>query len=308
MALPYLVMHGAVPPICRGGAIAIGNFDGVHLGHQALMAAAREEAAQFGGPAIAVTFDPHPLQLLRPESFQPVLTTLDHRAVCLRRAGADQVIVLRTTPELLQWTSREFFQRLIVKGLEARGVVEGFNFFFGKGREGNLNTLKDYCQQAGLTLQVVAPIELDGKVVSSSRVRDDLLAGKVDLAMALLGRRYQISGIVGTGQRRGQSLGFPTANLERIQTIIPGNGVYAVEAQVDGRPWPAAANIGPNPTFGEQERKVEVHLIGFHGDLYGQPLAIAFIAKLRDTRSFAGPADLALQIRLDVAQAGQFFH
>jgi riboflavin kinase/FMN adenylyltransferase len=289
----------------RGGAVTIGNFDGVHRGHAALLAELRRVAEAVEGPAIAVTFDPHPLQLLRPEQFLPLLTTPADRAELLTTYGADHVLLLRTTPELLRLTAEEFFTEVLVGRLAARAVVEGPNFGFGRNRQGNIDTLGDLCQQHGLTLTVATPLLLNDVPVSSSRVRTALVQGDVRKAAELLSRPYLLRGVVGTGQRRGGTLGFPTANLEQVPTVIPGDGVYAVRALHDGRVWPAAANIGPNPTFGESARKVEVHLIGFKGDLYGRPLAVDFVERLRDTRPFRDVSELVEQLRRDVEQARQ---
>jgi len=181
--------------------------------------------------------------------------------------------------------------------------VEGTNFGFGRGRSGNVATLAELCRGAGLPLTVVQPVLIDSEPVSSSRVRGDLQRGAVEAAAACLGRPYRLIGTVGTGQRRGAKLGFPTANLEQTETLIPGDGVYAVRVQRRAESWAGAANIGPNPTFGENARKVEVHLIGFQGDLYGQILAIDFIGRLRDTRPFGGVNELIAQLRTDIERA-----
>jgi riboflavin kinase/FMN adenylyltransferase len=288
---------------CRGGAVTIGNFDGVHRGHAALVAEVRRQARAASGPAVALTFDPHPLQLLRPEQFQPVLTTTGDRAELLRTHGADAVVILRTTPALLHLRADEFFDQVVRTRLDARVLVEGVNFGFGRDREGDVHTLAALCRRAGLGLVVVPPVTVDGRPVSSSRVRGALVAGDVRAAAALLDRPYRLRGTVGTGQRRGQTLGFPTANLVQVDTLVPGDGVYAVRVHQDGAAGPGAANVGPNPTFGEQARKVEVHLIGFQGDLYGRRLAIDFLERLRDTRPFGSAAELVEQLRADVEQA-----
>jgi riboflavin kinase / FMN adenylyltransferase len=303
MAIHTLDWQESPPEDSRGGAVTIGNFDGVHRGHEALLAEARRLAGQTGGPVVALTFDPHPLQLLRPERFLPVLTTMDDRAHLLQEIGADHVVILRTTRDLLQLTPEDFFDQVVRRGLAARALVEGEDFGFGRNRAGNVQTLAALCAAAGITLSVVPTRRLDGTIVSSSRVRAALERGAVAEAARLLGRPYRLHGTVGTGQRRGQTLGFPTANLDPLHTFTPGDGVYAVRAHHQGRAWPGAAHIGPNPTFGEQARKVEVHLIGFSGDLYGQELAVDFLERLRDTRPFAGPADLKEQLRRDVEQA-----
>src|SRR4051794_23524484 len=293
------------PDTCRGGAVAIGNFDGVHRGHAALVGRLRARARAVDGPAVALTFDPHPLELLRPDQVQPALTTPDDRARLLHELGADQVLVLRTNQDLLKLSAAEFFHEVVRQGLAARALVEGVNFGFGHNRAGNVETLAGLCLEEGITLEVVPPVLVGEGEVSSSRVRALLLGGAVGEAADLLGRPYRLHGTVGVGQRRGQGLGFPTANLERCSTLVPGDGVYAVHVRPgeDGHPWPGAANVGPNPTFGEQARKVEVHLIGFRGDLYGRPLAVDFLRRLRDTRPFGSAADLVQQLRLDVEQA-----
>ncbi len=319
MSIQTIAWDETPPADCRGGAVAVGNFNGVHRGHLALLAELRKQADVLKGPAVAVTFDPHPLQLLRPEKFLPVLTTVAERARLLAANGADHVVILRTTRELLQLPAREFFDQVIRRGFGVRTVAEGVNFGFGRNREGNVETLKTLCSQAGIGLNIVQPFLQNGVHVSSSRVRSALMRGTVGEATNLLGRPYRLSGVVGTGQRRGQTLGFPTANLEQMGTLVPGDGVYAVDVHGEpghgepghGEPggvgrrmnWPGAANIGPNPTFGEQARKVEVHVIGFQGDLYGQKLAVDFIERLRDTRPFAGPKELMDQLQKDVEEA-----
>jgi riboflavin kinase/FMN adenylyltransferase len=295
------------PEPCRAGAVAIGNFDGVHRGHASLVAELRARARAVGGPAVALTFDPHPLELLRPGTAPPRLTTPADRAELLHALGVDHVLTLRTTTALLSLSAADFFAEVVLKRLGARALVEGDSFGFGRNREGTVETLARLGQAAGVGLTVVPPLLLEGVEVSSSRVRAALLAGAVAEAAALLGRPYRLRGIVGAGQRRGRTIGFPTANLGRIPTVVPGDGVYAVRAHAEGArsPWPGAANVGPNPTFGEQARKVEVHLIGFEGDLYDRPLAVDFVARLRDTRPFAGAAELVEQLRRDVEQARQ---
>jgi riboflavin kinase/FMN adenylyltransferase len=296
----------AMPPgECREGAVTVGNFDGVHRGHAALLAELRRQARAVNGPAVALTFDPHPLELLRPGQSPPQLTTPEDRARLLHELGADHVLVLRVTREMLALRAAEFFAQVIQERLHTRALVEGTNFGFGRGREGNVQTLAQLCKPAGIHLTVVPPVILDGVEVSSSQVRSALSAGAVRDAASLLGRPYRLPGRVGAGESRGRKLGFPTANLEQARTLIPGDGVYAVRVPHQGQFWAAAANIGPNPTFGENARKIEVHLIGFQGDLYGQPLAVDFMERLRDTRPFRGVAELIEQLQRDIEQARQ---
>lgn len=295
-----------LPEFARRGAVTIGNFDGAHRGHAALLRELRERTQAIGGPAIALTFDPHPSALLRPDQAPVALATPADRHRLLLQLGADRVLTLRTVPDLLALTAREFFQRIVCDGLEARVLVEGPNFGFGRRREGDVRLLGELCRGAGIALSIVPPVEVDGAEVSSTRIRTELERGDVSRAAMLLGRPYRVSGVVGHGRQRGRTIGFPTANLEQVTTLVPRDGVYAVRAHtVDGRDWPAAANVGPNPTFAETERKIEVHLIGYSGDLYGQTLCVDFLRRLRDTRPFASREDLIAQLALDVAQAGQ---
>jgi riboflavin kinase/FMN adenylyltransferase len=255
---------------------------------------------------VALTFDPHPLQLLRPDKFQPVLTTIADRTRLLLNHGADEVIILQTSWPLLQLSAEDFFNTVIRERLDARCVVEGPNFGFGHNRGGDWHTLEVLSQKRGIEPPVIAAsLMLDGKPVSSSRVRAALVCGNVHEAARLLGRNYRLHGRVGTGQRRGQSLGFPTANLEQMPTLVPGDGVYAVRVKWGGRAWTGAANVGPNPTFGERARKVEVHLLDFQGDLYGQELTVDFVERLRDTQTFADKNQLVGQLQKDVAKTRQ---
>jgi riboflavin kinase / FMN adenylyltransferase len=203
----------------------------------------------------------------------------------------------------LELRAVEFFDRILRAQLAPRAMVEGTNFAFGHNREGNVDTLARLCADAGIGFVTAPPVVVDGAPVSSSRVRAALVQGDVALAARLLGRPYRLHGVVGVGRKRGHGLGFPTANLEQIATLLPGDGVYAVRVGYNGTDWPGAANVGPNPTFGDQARKVEAHLIGFHGDLYGRKLAIEFLERLRDTRPFSGPTELAQQLKLDIEQA-----
>jgi riboflavin kinase/FMN adenylyltransferase len=305
MGLFRLSWNESFPAECRDGVATIGNFDGVHRGHLALLAESRRQASEASGPAVAVSFDPHPLKLLRPQQFKPVLTTTEDRAVLLQQAGADHVVLLRTTADLLQLTADDFFSEVVRKQLNATALVEGTNFGFGRNREGTIETLGHFCYHAGIPLTIVPPVTLGGQVISSSRVRRALEEGSVRLAADYLGRSYRLRGTVTTGQQRGRTIGFPTANLDRIETLIPRDGVYAVRVLSEGKIWPGAGNVGPNPTFGEDVRKVEIHLIGFGGDLLGKELVVDFLEHLRDTRTFSGVEELKAQLAIDIERAKQ---
>ncbi len=221
----------------------------------------------------------------------------------LHELGADHVVVLHTTLSLLGLNAAEFFERVLRERIAARAVIEGVNFGFGRNREGNVETLSRLCAAAGMTFSLVPPVLVGAAEVSSSRVRASLLRGDVTEAATLLGRPHRLVGTVILGDRRGRTIGFPTANLDRLESLAPSDGVYAVRAFVDGATYPAAANIGPNPTFGEKVRKVEVHLLDFTGDLYGRPLSVDFVKRLRHTRPFASAAELIEQLRRDVEEA-----
>jgi riboflavin kinase/FMN adenylyltransferase len=261
------------------------------------------KARELGGPAVVFTFDPHPVRLLRPESAPPPLTWTDRKAELLHELGVDSLIAYPTDEALLALSPEEFFDQMVRERLAARAMVEGPNFFFGRGRAGNIETLGTLCQGAGLSLDVVEPLLVGDAYVSSSRVRGLIERGDVGQARELLTEPYRIRGLITHGAGRGAKIGFPTANVDAIDTLLPAVGVYGGRAITTVDTWPAAINIGPNPTFGEHALKVEVHLIGFSGNLYGQPLEVDFLARLRDIHSFASVDALKEQLSLDVAAA-----
>ncbi|MBP3959212.1 bifunctional riboflavin kinase/FAD synthetase [Gemmata sp. G18] len=303
MATAYFDWSEYAPREFTGAAVTVGNFDGVHRGHQALVAAARRHADSVRGPVVVVTFDPPPHQVLHPGSERPPLTTIAQRSELLHAIGADHVVVLRTSPALLALSPEAFFEDVIVRQLGAKALVEGYDFRFGRGRAGTNETLKALCADARLEFTAIPQYAVGGEPVSSSRVRAALVNGDVSRAAELLNRPYRITGTVVTGAKRGRTIGFPTANLDNVLTVLPGNGVFAVRAIVGGATHQAAANIGPNPTFGEDARKIEVHLIGFAGDLYGKEMSVEFVARLRETKPFKGVSELIEQLKQDVTRA-----
>jgi riboflavin kinase/FMN adenylyltransferase len=297
-----------VPASWRGGYLAVGNFDGVHRGHAHLIGRLRARADAAGVPAIALTFDPHPVAVLRPEAAPVPLTWTERTVELLHQAGATAVGVFRTGSWLLSLTAREFFDRVILGQFAARGMVEGPTFGFGRDRGGDAALLGSWCREAGLDFEVASPTEIDGRIVSSSRIRAALDEGQVAEAARLLGRPHRIRGTVVKGAGRGAGLGFPTANLAGIDTQIPADGVYAATALLAAHPpcpCPAAVHVGPNATFGERARQVEAHLIGFQGDLYGREIQLDFLDRLRGTRRFESVDELLSQIHADVEQARQ---
>jgi riboflavin kinase/FMN adenylyltransferase len=291
----------------RSGAVAIGNFDGVHLGHVRIIERLIARAREVAGPAIVFTFDPHPVRLLRPELAPPPLTWTDRKVELLAQLGVDAVIAYPTDNALLALTPEQFFDSIVRNNLGARAMVEGSNFYFGNNRSGTIEVLRRLTDEAGIVLEVVDPVVVAGEVVSSSRVRRLVDQGRVAEARALLTAPYRIRGEVVAGAGRGAKIGFPTANLYGIDTLLPALGVYAGCALADQRIWPAAIHIGPNPTFSEQSLKVEVHLIGWQGSLLGQVIEVDYWVRLRGTERFASVTELTAQLARDVAQAAELF-
>ena len=290
-----------VPPAARGGVLAIGNFDGVHRGHAAILDELTRLAREVGGPAVAVTFDPHPVAVLRPEHAPPLLTDHARRAELLRAGGADAVVRLPVTPALLAHSAEAFFDRVLLGAFAAKGMVEGGDFRFGKDRRGDVALLRELGEPHGLWVTTVGPVEIGGEPVSSSRIRRLIAEGRVEEANRLLGRPHRIAGTVARGDGRGRTLGFPTANLAGVTVLLPGPGVYAGRCEVDGTGYPVALHLGPRPTFDAGSPVAEAHLLDFDGDLYGRELAVDVLRKLRSVRGFAGPGDLARQLKDDVA-------
>jgi riboflavin kinase/FMN adenylyltransferase len=282
-------------------AVAVGNFDGVHLGHAAIVARLREAAGRHGVPAVVMTFDPHPASVLRPGEAPVPLTTPERRAELLVQLGVDAVCVQPADAALLAVEAEDFFARILRDRLQALATVEGQDFRFGKRRRGDVAMLARLCAAAGVSLEVVPPVVMDGEPVSSSRIRGLVAAGRIREARALSTADYRLTGTVVVGARRGATIGFPTANLADVATLLPALGVYAARVRVEGRQYAAAVHLGPNVTFGESRVSVEAHLVGFSGDLYGTSLDVDFLDRVRDTRRFASVEDLKAQLADDVA-------
>lgn len=288
------------PEQYRGGWVTIGNFDGVHRGHQSMLATLVARAHAASTVAVVMTFDPHPIALLRPRHAPPALSLLDHKLELFERHGVDSVVVYPTDDALLQLTPEDFFHRIVLEELNAVGLVEGPNFFFGHNRAGNVQTLKALCAAAGRCLEIVPAVIAHGQMISSSAVRARIASGQIAEAVEMLGHPYRVRGVVGRGMRRGRSLGFPTANLEGIATLLPPDGVYAGVCRIGGVSYPVAINLGPNPTFDDAARKFEAHLLGFDGDLYGQTLEIDLLARVRDVMRFESSDALKQQLKRDL--------
>ena len=310
MPLPAPLVFGSpacTPPLARA-AVAVGNFDGVHLGHAAIVRRLVAAAARLDVPAIALTFDPHPASLVRPGRAPAPLTTPARRAELLLALGLDAVLVQPTDAAFVALSAEEFFTRVLRDRLGGVAFVEGQDFRFGAGRVGDIERLEQLAAAEGATVEVVPAVRVGGETVSSSRLRTLLSAGDVAAAAAIATAPYRLTGSVEPGARRGAGLGFPTANLGRIATLVPAAGVYAARARLAGDGaapvWlPAAVNIGTSPTFETTTPTVEAHLVGYAGDCYGRVLDVDFLARLRDTRRFASVEDLKTQLADDVARA-----
>lgn len=299
--MTQLVTFNDLPESTGGGVISIGNFDGVHRGHAALLGRVCELARTLGGPSVAVVLDPHPASLLRPDAAPQRLTTIGRRLERLTELGVDFLVVCSINREFLNLSAEQFFQSLVVEKLRAKGMVEGPNFFFGRNRGGNIESLQAFCAAAEIQCVIAGSIERDEEMISSTRIRNALMSGEIVQANELLGAPYQLEGVVGTGQKRGRKLGFPTANLDAIPTLVPKNGVYGGVTQLDGRLIPVAIHIGPNPTFESSDvRKVEVHLLDYSGDLYGQRVMVDFHTRVRDITRFDSPEQLKQQLAQDI--------
>ena len=290
------------PESLRGGAVAIGNFDGVHLGHARLVERLHVMAQRVGGPAVVFTFDPPPTRILRPEAAPEPLIWVERKVEILAEMGVDAMLVYPTDKTLLQMEARQFFNHVVRERLDAKAMVEGPNFFFGHNRSGNVEVLRDFCTASDMPFEVATPVEIAGQIVSSSRIRHLVASGNVAEARQMLGRPYRIRGVVVRGAGRGRTLGFPTANIGQTDTLLPGLGVFATRVRVENAWYPAAPSLGPNSTFGEGGTKIEAYLIGFDRMIYDQPIEVDFLTQLREIKRFASVDALVTQMAHDVKQ------
>jgi riboflavin kinase/FMN adenylyltransferase len=284
--------------------VTIGNFDGVHLGHQVLFSEVVSRAHRLGGTSVVVTFDPHPLKVLRPESIRLISTT-QQKIELIERAGIDVLIIIPFNLEFAAMTADSFVEDILLGTIGVRELVVGYDYAFGRGREGNIEFLKAKGKQKGFPVTVVEAYYESGMLVSSSRIRELVAKGRMRDVRTLLGRYYQIRGEVQRGrQRGGRVVGFPTANL-RIseEDLCPKPGVYVTQVICDGKCYGGVSNIGYNPTFGENKLVAETHIFDFEDDIYGKPIRINLLRHLRGERKFRGPEELAAQIRLDIRVA-----
>jgi len=293
-----------VPAAYRGGIVALGNFDGFHLGHQAVVGRAVAHAHAGGRPAIVATFDPHPRRFFQPDAEPFRLTTLDQRQRLFAEAGADAMFVFRFDTALAGLGAGAFAEAQLVRLLGAAGVVTGNDFTFGKGREGDVATLAALGAQLGFSAEVVPPVTLEGGTVSSTRIRAHLREGRPREAAALLTRPFAIEAVVEGGDRRGRELGYPTANMALANYLRPAYGIYAVRGRLaDGRVLGGVANLGVRPMFDPPRELLESHFFDFSGDLYGQTVEVSLVEYLRPEAKFDSLEALKAQIGTDAARA-----
>jgi len=297
--------NASIDPDLQRRVLAIGNFDGVHLGHRHLLEQLRRLAIENHSQPLLVTLDPPPLHWLAPDRCPKPLTTLARRSQLAEEAGVRDTVALITSPDLLQMEAEAFFEKVILDQFQAIGLVGGPNFHFGKDRRGTPELLSQWCEQRGLKLKIIPRQGESGQMISSSRIRQALGEGKIESANQWLGYPYRLEGKVVEGARRGRQLGFPTANLSQVPVLIPAEGVYAGHAATAMGTHQAAIHIGPNPTFGDQDRKIEVHLLDYQGDLYGQGLTVELVARLRGIFRFDDAAALQKQLQQDIDLARQ---
>ena len=288
--------------------LALGNFDGMHRGHLKIIERVRRGAEERGSTAVAMTFDPHPSKIVRPDKAPPLLMTHQQKLEALARGGMHGVAIIRFTPQLAQWDPETFVRTVLVEWLHVAEVWVGANFLFGHDRSGNFSLLRSLGARYGFRAEKIDPVRYKDFVVSSTRVRRLIAEGRVDEAGALLGHHYMLDGTVVQGQKRGRTLGFPTANLCAENELVPPAGVYATTVHVDGIAYPSITNIGTRPTFeSRQENVIETHVLNFDRDMYGARLRLGFVQRLRDEKTFDGIDALRAQIEADRARAQDLF-
>ena len=300
------------PALEQGSVVTVGEYDGVHRGHRTVISEMHRMAAERGCATAVVTFDRHPATIVRPESAPLLLCDLDHKLELLAETGVDYTLVVEFTPEQAEVPAEMFARQVLVDCLQARAVVGGADFHFGQGRRGNVETLGAVGEEFGyevVGLPLVKQLTGEGEVISSTSIRAALSEGDVEKAHRLLGRPFEVRGVVTPGDRRGRTIGFPTANIPTTPDLqVPADGVYAAwYVRDDGAQYPAAVNIGKRPTFYDDAERslIEAHLIGFRGDLYGESAKVRFVRRLRGEKKFDGIDSLKQQLVKDVADAAK---
>jgi len=287
--------RGLINPV-----LTLGNFDGVHLGHQAIFKQVVAWAFNIGGSSVVFTFEPHPLKVLAPHRSPKLLSTFREKMEQIEAAGMDAVICARFTPEFASQNPEDFVREVLVDKIGAKAIFIGHDYTFGKNRQGDIPFLRAAGARYGFEVHVVDPVKVEGITVSSTKIRKLIMDGEVCLASKLLGRPYSIEGTVIPGHSRGRDIGFPTANITTPNELPPKEGVYAVTVEVEGKLYKGAANIGANPTFGDETPSYETHILDFSDDLYGKFLKMKFIKRVRDEVKFKSVEELVERIKKDV--------
>jgi len=291
----------------KNAVITIGNFDGVHIGHQALFHEVIEKAETLHGTSIVMTFEPHPVRVLKQNGHLQLITLYEQKVELIENSGVDVLICVPFTKEFAAISAKEFVEDILLKSIGMKAIVVGEDYTFGKNREGDIALLQTYAKNLGFEVIVADWIQTSkngpGRI-SSTRTRELVMAGRVDEAKKLLGRYYQIRGIVTTGRNRGgKLLGFPTANINLQDELCPKNGVYAVTVECMGKMLRGVANIGYSPTFDDHVFSVEVHILDFNDNIYGQKIRVNFVRRIRDEKKFSGISELSDQIKKDIVKA-----
>jgi riboflavin kinase/FMN adenylyltransferase len=295
------------PPWLAHPVLGLGNFDGLHRGHLKIIERVRRGAAEHGGTPMAMTFDPHPPRIVRPDKAPPLLMTKAQRLEALHRAGIACVAVVRFTRELSEWDPETFVRSVLVDWLRVSEVWVGANFLFGHGRSGNFSLLRTLGQRHAFRADKIDPVRYKDFVVSSTRIRRLITEARMDEAGALLGHPYYLDGTIVEGRKRGAAIGFPTANMVTDNELIPPHGVYATTMTIDGIVHAGLTNIGVRPTFDEGEATIETHVLRYAGDLYGRTVRLSFVQRLRDERRFDSVDALRAQIDADRRRADHLF-
>ncbi len=289
--------------LLRESIVTVGVFDGLHIGHQVVIQQVLTQSEKFNLASLVLTFDPPPLAFLAPERCPPALTTLSKKIEILDQLGVDGVVFARFDAYLQQMSPDAFVQQVLLQRLHAKQVIIGYDWQFGKGRSGNAEALRQLGDQYQFSVMIVGPVQLHGMPVHSTRVREAIAGGNLNLVSDLLGRRYSIMGEIVQGDGRGRQIGFPTANIDAGNQMLPPSGVYAIQVKLEGRMLNGVMNMGTRPTFDGEEFQIETHLFDFEQMVYGKKMEIFFIEKIRDERRFPNPEILVNQIKQDVATA-----
>ncbi|MGH9702491.1 MAG: bifunctional riboflavin kinase/FAD synthetase [Candidatus Acidiferrales bacterium] len=300
----WTARFGAAP---RRSIVAIGNFDGIHLGHQKILKEVVERARSSGSLSAAITFDPHPLHVLRPADAPALISTLGQRIALMDRLGLDAVLVLKFDLELSRLSPEEFVQKILVEGLHISAVLVGDNFRFGHRHAGDTRLLAELGRRFSFTVETITPVEFRGKVISSSGIRQAIREGRVALAARWLGRPFALGGEVRSGTGQGRQVVVPTLNLETTQELLPRTGVYATETRVDGTVYRSATNVGYRPTFDGKRLTIESHLFDFSRDVTAGPIEVRFCVRLRDEQKVPTIDALRGQVTRDLQRTRKFF-